>query len=249
LITAKARRRKAAWLLCAFLSVWSVWLPAAPAGKTVWDGIYTEGQAERGQAAYTQYCVACHKADLMGIEDAMKGAAFMERRREDSLESLFLDMKATMPRRNPGGLPDQTYIDIISYLLKNNEMPPGSAELKPEMLEQVDLVGKEGPKPVPNFVPVLSVGCLVDNGEKKFTLINASEPVRTRDSFARIEKELKASQTRALGPNTFRLADADDFGPGDNVGKKVQVKGIIVRAPAGNRINVNSIERIADSCQ
>jgi hypothetical protein len=185
----------------------------------------------------------------MGIEGAMKGEPFMERRREDSLESLFLDMKATMPRRNPGGLPDQTYVDIISYLLKNNEMPAGSAELKPEGIDQVDLVGKDGPKPVPNFVPVLSVGCLVDNGEKKFTLINASEPVRTRDSFNRIERELKASQARALGSNTFRLADADDFGAADNVGKKVQVKGIIVRAPAGNRINVNSIELIADRCQ
>jgi hypothetical protein len=158
-------------------------------------------------------------------------------------------MKATMPRRNPGGLPDQTYVDIISYVLKNNEMPPGSVELKPERLDQVDLVGKDGPKPVPNFVPVLSVGCLVYSGEKRFTLLNASEPVRTRDSFKRIEKELKDSQNRALGPYILRLADAEDFGAADNVGKKVQVKGVIVRAPAGNRINVNSIEPIAESCQ
>src|SRR5689334_5096118 len=107
--------------------------------QTVWDAVYTGDQARRGEVAYTQYCVGCHKPNLDGIEGAMKGDAFIERRREDNLETLFLDMKATMPRGNPGGLPDQTYTDIISYLLQNNEMPAGSTELKPEVLERVQL--------------------------------------------------------------------------------------------------------------
>jgi hypothetical protein len=195
-----------------------------------------------------QYCVNCHKADLMGIEGAMKGDLFMERRREDTLETLFLDMKATMPRGNPGGLPDQTYVDIISFLLKSNEMPEGSAEMKPEFLDKIGVVGKNGPQPVPNFAPVLSVGCLTQS-DNRWLLVNASEPVRTRDSFKKIEKELTSSQGRSLGQSTFRLADAENFDAVANLGKKVQVKGVIVRAPAGNRINVNSIEPIADSCQ
>lgn len=178
----------------------------------------------------------------------MKGEFFMERRREDSLETLFLDMKATMPRGNPGGLQDQTYADIISYLLQSNEMPAGSTELKPSMLDKIQVVGKDGPKPVPNFAPVLSVGCLIETGPDKWVLIDASEPVRTRDSFKKVEKELTASQTRVLGQYTFRLQDAENFEPGPHLGKKVQVKGVIVRAPAGNRINVNSIEPIAESC-
>jgi hypothetical protein len=184
----------------------------------------------------------------MGIEGAMKGDFFMERRREDSLETLFLDMKATMPRGNPGGLPDQTYVDIISYLLKSNDMPGGSAELKPDLLDKVDVVGKDGPKPVPNFAPVLTVGCLIETGENRWMLIEASEPVRTRDSFKKIEKELKTSETRPAGQYRFRLADAENFDAATNLGKRVQVKGVIVRAPAGNRINVNSIEPIAESC-
>ena len=133
---------------------------AGPAfGQTVWDGVYTADQATRGQAAYAQYCVACHKADLLGIEGAMKGEPFMERRREDNLETLFLDMKATMPRGKPGSLPDQTYSDIISYLLQNNDMPAGAVELKRDSLDKVQLVGTDGPQPVPNFAPVLTVGC------------------------------------------------------------------------------------------
>jgi hypothetical protein len=80
-------------------------------------------------------------------------------------------------------------------------------------------------------------------------LINATEPVRTRDSFKKIEKELKSSRERPLGESSFRLADAENFDAAPNLGKKVQVKGVIVRAPAGNRINVNSIEPIAEACQ
>src|SRR6516162_1425167 len=158
--------------------------------QTVWDGVYTADQAVRGQTAYLQHCVGCHKPDLLGIEGSMKGEPFIERRREDNLETLFIDMKATMPRGNPGGLPDQTYADIISYLLESNDMPPGNTELKPPALEKIQLIGKDGPKPVPNFMPVLSVGCLIQTGENAWVLIQASEPVRTRDPFKKIDKEL-----------------------------------------------------------
>jgi len=243
--TTEARRITVALIL---FSV-SLWLfSGSVLAKTVWDGVYTEAQAQRGQTAFTQFCVRCHKPDLMGIDGAMKGDFFMERRREDTLDTLFLDMKATMPRGNPGGLPDQIYVDIISYLLKNNDMPAGDTELKPNLLETIDVVGKDGPQPVPNFAPVLSVGCLVQAAENRWMLANASEPVRTRDPFKKIEKELQASQTRAFGQLSFRLADAENFNAAGHTGQKVQVKGIIVRAPAGNRINVNSIDAIAESC-
>jgi mono/diheme cytochrome c family protein len=217
--------------------------------QTVWDGVYTADQARRGQTAYLQYCVTCHKPDLLGIEAAMKGEPFIERRREDNLETLFLDMKATMPRNNPGGLPDQTYADIISYLLQNNDMPAGKTELKPELLESIQLVGKDGPRPVPNFVPVLSVGCLVQMGNSNWYLEAATEPIRTRDPFKKIDKELEASKTRPLGDYTFRLQDADDFDAFSHAEHKVQVKGVIVRSPTGTRINVNSIETLSETCQ
>ena len=246
-ITIKAQRHKGT-LLCVFVSLW-LFPTFGFAQQTVWDGVYTAAQAKRGEEAYTQSCIGCHKPNLDGIEGAMKGDAFIERRREDNLETLFLDIKATMPRGNPGGLPDQTYTDIISYVLQSNEMPAGSTELKPDVLERVQLVSKDGPKPVPNFVPVLTVGCLTQISDQRWMLVEASEPVRTRDSFGKIEKELKASVNRPLGPNTFRLQEAENFDPEPHIGKKVQVKGIIVRAPAGNRINVNSIEPISPACR
>jgi hypothetical protein len=236
--------RRYLWLLAA-----SYLLSTPLFAQTVWDGVYTADQAQRGKTGYTQYCVECHKPDLLGIEGAMKGEPFIERRREDNLETLFLDMKATMPRGNPGGLPDQTYIDIISFVLQSNDMPAGKTELKPEVLDNVELVGKGGPRPVPNFVPVLSVGCLEQMGNSNWFLEQASEPVRTRDSFKKIDKELEESKNRPLGDYSFRLQDAENFDPFPREDKKVQVKGIIVRSPTGNRINVNSIEEISATCQ
>src|SRR5215831_11854208 len=234
-------------LLCAFVPL--CFIATSSFAQTVWDGVYTTDQAKRGEAAYSQYCLRCHKADLLGIEGAMRGDPFMERRREDNLETLFLDMKATMPRGNPGGLPDQTYTDIISYLLQNNDMPGGATELKPNSLQKIQLVGKAGPKPVPNFAPVLSVGCLIQRGNSNWYLEAATEPIRTRDSFKKIDKELEVSKTRPLGDYTFRLQDADDFNAFSHAEQKVQVKGVIVRSPTGTRINVNSIETLSEVCQ
>jgi mono/diheme cytochrome c family protein len=233
---------------CTSVILWLLFSSCAFA-QTVWDGVYTADQAKRGQTAYLQDCVMCHKPDLLGIEAAMKGEPFIERRREDNLETLFLDMKATMPGGNPGGLPDQTYTDIISYLLQSNDMPAGKTELKPELLENIQLVGKDGPKPVPNFVPVLSVGCLVQMGNSNWYLEAATELIRTRDSFKKIDKELEASKTRPLGDYTFRLQDADDFNAFSHAEHKVQVKGVLVRSPTGTRINVNSIETLSETCQ
>lgn len=39
-----------------------------------------------------------------------------------------------MPDDNPGGLPEQTYADIVAYLLSLNDFPAGDSEL-PTSLE------------------------------------------------------------------------------------------------------------------
>ena len=34
--------------------------------RSVWDGVYTQEQAQRGQSSYNQYCMACHGGSLSG---------------------------------------------------------------------------------------------------------------------------------------------------------------------------------------
>ena len=58
----------------------------AASGGTVWDGVFTEAQASRGEAAYGRSCAACHKEDLLGggTAPALAGEAFFRRWNEST---------------------------------------------------------------------------------------------------------------------------------------------------------------------
>src|SRR5690242_9362493 len=54
---------------------------APAATRTIWDGVFTQAQAERGRDVYRKSCSACHKADLLGesAAPALAGAEFVQR--------------------------------------------------------------------------------------------------------------------------------------------------------------------------
>src|SRR5215510_15760776 len=135
--------------------------------KSVWDGAYTATQADRGQKAFNANCAGCHQADLSGKGEipALKGNGFMERWHDYSIKPLFNMIRTEMPPlrfRTPETkpLPDEMYVDIISYLLKENTFPAGNSELKLDNLDHVQILGKSGVQPPPQFALVLSVGCM-----------------------------------------------------------------------------------------
>src|SRR6185369_6161185 len=125
-----------------------VLLPLIAAGqpKTIWDGVYNQAQQDRGATAYTMYCSQCHGEALSGTRGALRGAKFMDRWREDNLNSLFTLMKTTMPPGPRGRVSAAEYLDIVAYVLAVNEFPAGKGELALNDLEGVLVVGKEGPK-------------------------------------------------------------------------------------------------------
>jgi S-disulfanyl-L-cysteine oxidoreductase SoxD len=102
--------------------------------KTVWDGVYTADQAARGQALYKTHCGYCHRDDLIGGGSeagapALKGPIFTIRWRDQPLADMFVTIGTTMPQNKPDTLMPQVVIDIVSFLLKSNNMPPGATEL------------------------------------------------------------------------------------------------------------------------
>ena len=103
----------------------------AASGGTVWDGIFTEAQATRGEAAYRRSCAACHKEDLLGggTAPALAGDAFFRRWNESTLDDVVQTMRSSMPQEAPNSLDAQVYVDIITYLLKASGSPSGSGEL------------------------------------------------------------------------------------------------------------------------
>ncbi|HVQ14813.1 MAG TPA: c-type cytochrome [Vicinamibacterales bacterium] len=104
---------------------------AAAQTRTVWDGAYTDAQAERGRASYQQSCAACHREDLRGDSTApsLVGESFTFLWGDMEVGELLARMQKQMPPERPGSLAAQTYTDIIAFVLKKNEFPAGHTEL------------------------------------------------------------------------------------------------------------------------
>jgi cytochrome c len=119
---------------------------AAAQDRTIWDGVYTTGQAERGKAAYALHCQLCHGDELNGGSDgcdpapALRRAGFAENRKD--LNNLYDYVKSYMPRDEPGSLEGRTVIDVIAFLLQQNSIPPGTEELPvdPAVLKRITTV-------------------------------------------------------------------------------------------------------------
>ena len=102
----------------------------------MWQGVYTEARRRAAQSEYTTHCASCHRDDLGGYNDILKGQRFMEKNRESSLHLFFDKTRTTMPRGAPASLSDKAYVDIVSYMLKVNEFPAGAQELRVEDLAE-----------------------------------------------------------------------------------------------------------------
>lgn len=106
-------------------------LAAQEAGRTIWDGVYTEAQAERGAAVYTEQCAMCHGPQLAGTGEAkpLTGPEFLANWNGLSLGELYDRTRTTMPQQAPGELTRDQYADVLAYLLKFNGYPAGQKEL------------------------------------------------------------------------------------------------------------------------
>jgi mono/diheme cytochrome c family protein len=100
---------------------------------------FTTEQVERGRAAYNQNCQDCHGSTLDNGEfggPPLKGGYFRNHWGAGSVADLAGYAKALMPPDRPGRLSDQTYTDLVAFLLSNNGYDPGSRELPSDAAEQ-----------------------------------------------------------------------------------------------------------------
>jgi S-disulfanyl-L-cysteine oxidoreductase SoxD len=109
--------------------------------RSVWDGVYTEEQAKRGEALYEKQCSTCHGDKLAGRESAppLTGGAFMANWNGLTLGDLFERIRRTMPQDSPGKLSRQQNADVLAYVLSFNKFPAGKTELyrQAEMLKEI----------------------------------------------------------------------------------------------------------------
>jgi mono/diheme cytochrome c family protein len=108
--------------------------PLQGQGTTVWAGLFTDAQAERGKVVYEEQCSFCHLADLsgQGFAPPLVDDAFTQRWQDGNLGDLFTIVKVTMPQDKPQSLTDAQYAEIVAYVLKVNKYPAGAQELQPD---------------------------------------------------------------------------------------------------------------------
>ena len=228
--------------------------PPVLVARTVWNGVYTEEQAKRGLVAYDAHCASCHQPDLSGYRSILKGARFLSEYREASVYRLFDKIRSTMPRGAAGSLSDETYANIVAYLLQANGFPagaPGDDELTVDRMAAIRVTGRNGPEPAPNFSLVQVVGCLArrdaDGAATLWMLTSASEPVRVSQPQPSPDEPLAAGTPS--GGGTFELMVSPAFNPGSDAGRRVEARGFLIRRAAGDRLNVTSLQPLNSECQ
>jgi mono/diheme cytochrome c family protein len=212
----------------------------APRAKTVWDGVYTDAQAQRAMPTYDSICSRCHMLSGQG-KGALTGDAFWTAFTQKSVGDLLTYVKTNMPNGNGGSLAPATYNDLVALILKSNGFPSGAVDVSPESVAGVQIVPKEGPGELPANALARVVGCLTKNGSD-WVLTRATTPERIDKSVVGPD-----DATRALGSRSitlkFVLTRLDPF-----MGQRLSVSGILMGAGGAEGINVTTVNRVADSC-
>ena len=94
-----------------------------PAETEAPAGIFTESQADRGKTSFDELCAECH------TNNEFRGRLFQSNWGRRTVYSFYRTIRSTMPDNNPGGLEEQVYLDVVSYILSLNGHEAGTSEL------------------------------------------------------------------------------------------------------------------------
>ena len=103
---------------------------ATPSRSTK-DGVYSEEQAGRGETQYLEQCARCHGENLLGGEEspALVDEDFLAKWYGKTVGDFVERVRNTMPSDGPGTLSRRRCVDVVAYVLRQNEYPAGQEEL------------------------------------------------------------------------------------------------------------------------
>jgi len=111
--------------------------------QTTASGVFTKEQATQGEAAYQSHCATCHGFDLHTSEseapDLTEGP-FQYGWGGQTIAERFEKIRSTMPPKKARSLDDQTYLDIVAYILQFNGIPAGNKKLEPDVAALAKIV-------------------------------------------------------------------------------------------------------------
>jgi len=215
----------------------------APPAPAIWTGVFNPAQAARGAAVVAAHCTRCH-----GEGRSLSGDVFMLHWEGHDLARLRQKLQ-TMPPKSEVVLTAQQRIDAMAFVLQQNGFPAGANELAddPAALANILILPQGGPRPMQSGAIVSTVGCLVKGANNAWQLTRATEPEATVLDPGTNADRVNGAVNPAPGTKTFQLLNPFPD-PSPHAGHTVEVKGLLIRMPAGDRINVVSVETLTDQC-
>jgi mono/diheme cytochrome c family protein len=123
---------------CAYALVAAFSLTGHAQSRSVTAGVYSAGQAARGQQIYEAQCAACHGKAMEGtVGPPLVGESFLSNWSARSLADLVDKIQKTMPFNLPANLSRPQSTDLATYILQTGKFPAGSSELGDASLGQI----------------------------------------------------------------------------------------------------------------
>ena len=234
-------------LVSAAVSIWAIaaTLGAQAPAPSIWDGVYSTAQAERGRGVYMGACIRCHGADLAGTTaPALKGDRFFDSWGGDSVSRLFEKIRDTMPPNFSTTLDDGAKRDIVAFILQTNGYPAGRDLPAGSELAAIQILRRGEQPRVQNFALVQAVGCLA-RGENRWMLRRSSSPVATTESVP-TDAAVTSAASAPLGDSTFVLLSAAPFNPATLEGHKVEARGLIYQDSGDALLTLTSLKGVGN---
>jgi mono/diheme cytochrome c family protein len=106
--------------------------------RSVTDGVYSAGQAARGQLIYQAQCAECHGKTMEGASGPpLVGAGFLASWSARPLADLVDKVQKTMPFNLPASLSRPQSTDLAAYILQAGKFTAGPDELTDATLAQI----------------------------------------------------------------------------------------------------------------
>ena len=165
------------------LAIWAGVVAAQAYGQSVWEGVYTNEQADRGKVVYDQSCGSCHGAVLSGGETAppLAGGEFLSSWNGLTAGDLVERIRTTMPFETPGSLSRESVTNVVTYIFRFNGFPAGDKELdrRAEMQKQIRIEPAPSKGDLIN-PPLSGVLAFLGNLTPKALCASSCQPLHTR---------------------------------------------------------------------
>jgi mono/diheme cytochrome c family protein len=213
--------------------------------RTVWDGVFTEAQAQRGRGFYAEHCASCHGGSLEGAEHrALKGDRFWTTWQDTTVDRLLNHVSTSMPHSEDGSLKGtlgaRVYADIVAHMLSANEFPAGPTELSEASGAGVRIVKMGGSGELPAGSLAHVVGCLERGTGRNWKLVKGSRAVRVIEGQPIDRNAPLGDREYAL---MFLLTPLDKF-----AGHRMSVRASLMGEGGAQGLNVTTIESVGDVC-